>query len=170
MATKLNLLLKIGLIAAPLLASSGAGYYYAVYLPARDTQQNERRLGEALHIYGRHRAEAARAIAEQQHKERRLAAATAAAESRYETCLSGAGATRDAAWSEACQRLADQALEDRGNCLANKKLPQGYCSAAYRSRDASPHCILPAEVATAIDGALTLARNQCRQQRNAALQ
>jgi hypothetical protein len=170
LATKLNLLFKAGLIAAPLLASSGAGYYYLVDLPARDTQQNEQRLAEALHVYGRHRAETARAIAEQQHTEQRLAAAKAAAESRYETCLSGASAAHDAAWSEACQRLADQALEDRGNCLANKKLPQGYCGAAYRSRDASPHCILPADVATAIDGNLTIARNQCRQQRNAALQ
>ena len=138
MATKINLLLKISLIAALLLASAGAGYYYAVYLPARDTQQSEQRLAEALHVYGRHRADAARALAERQHTEQRLAPDKAAAESRYETCLSGASATRDAAWSDACQRLADQALEDRGNCLANKKLPQGYCSAAYRTHDASP--------------------------------
>jgi hypothetical protein len=170
LATKLNALLKLSLIAVPLLASSGVGYYYAVYLPARDTQRNEERLAEALHAYGRQRAEAARAVAEQQHKEQRMAADKAAAESRYETCLSGASSTHDAAWSEACQRLADRALEDRGNCLANKKLPQGYCGAAYRSRDSSPHCILPADVATAIDGNLSLARNQCRQQRNAALQ
>jgi hypothetical protein len=170
LATKLNALLKIGLIAAPLLTSSGVGYYYAVYLPARDAQRNEERLAEALHAYGRQRAEAVRAVAEQQHAELRLAADKAAAEGRYTTCLSGASAAHDAAWSEACQRLADKALEDRGNCLPNRKLPQGYCGAAYRSRDASPHCILPAEIATAIDGNLNLARNQCRQQRNAALQ
>jgi hypothetical protein len=170
LATKLNALLKVSLIAALLLASSGAGYYYAVYLPVRDAQQNEQRLAEALHAYGRHRAESVRAVAAQQRKEQSRAADKAAAESRYETCVSGASATHDAAWSAACQRLADQALEDRGNCLANKKLPQGYCGAAYRSRDSSPHCILPADVATAIDGNLTLARNQCRQQRNAALQ
>jgi hypothetical protein len=170
LATKLNTLLKLSLIAALLLASSGVGYYYAVYLPARDTQKNEQRLAEALHAYGRQRAEAARAVAAQQQKEQRRAADKEAAESRYETCLSGASANRDAAWSEACKRLADQALEDRGNCLANKKLPQGYCGAAYRSRDASPHCMLPADIAAAIDGNLTLAHKQCRQQRNAALQ
>lgn len=169
MATTLNPLLKISLIAALLLALSGAGYYSAVYLPVRDAQQNEQRLVEALHVHGRQRAEAARAVAEQQHKEQRQAAEKAA-ESRYETCLTGASANRDAAWSEACKRLAERALEDRGNCLANKKLPQGYCGAAYRARDASPHCILPGNVATTIDGNLTLARNQCRQQRNAALQ
>jgi hypothetical protein len=169
--TKLGTLFKIGLIAALLLvASSGAAYYYAVYLPVRDAQQNERRLAEALHVVGRQRADAARAVAEHQQQEQRLAADKAAAESRYETCLTGASTNHDAAWSEACKRLADQALEDRGNCLANKKLPQGYCNAAYRSRDASPRCILPANVATTIDGNLTIARNRCRQQRNAALQ
>jgi hypothetical protein len=170
LATKLNALLKISLVAALLLAASGVGYYYAVYLPARDGQQDEQRLAEALHAYGRHRADAARAVAERQQKEQRLAADRAAAESRYETCLSGASVNHDAAWSAACKHLADQAAEDRGNCLANKKLPQGYCSAAYRTRDASPHCVLPADVATSIDGNLVLARNQCRQQRNATLQ
>jgi hypothetical protein len=170
LATKLKQLLPISLIAALLLASSGVGYYYAVYLPARNAQQNEQSLAEALHAYGRQRAEAVRAVTEQQHTKQRLAADKAAAESRYATCLSSASATHDAAWSDACRRLADQALEDRGNCLANKKLPQGYCGAAYRSRDSSPHCILPADVASAIDGNLTVARNQCRQQRNAALQ
>ena len=170
MATKLNALLKISLVTALLLASSGTGYYYAVYLPARDAQRNEQRLAESLHAYGRHRAEAARAVAEQRHKEQRLAADKAAAESRYEACLTGASATHDAAWSEACKRLADQALEDRGNCLANKKLPQGYCSAAYRARDASPHCVLPAKISTGLDGDLSLARRRCLQQRDAALQ
>jgi len=139
-------------------------------LPTRDAQQNEQHLAEALHAYGRQRVDVARAVAEQQQKERRLAADKVAAESRYETCRTAARANHDAAWSAACKRLADQAAEDRGNCLANKKLPQGYCNAAYRSRDASPRCTLPANVATTIDGNLTIARNRCRQQRNAALQ
>ena len=166
----MNTFLKLSVIAALLLASYCVGYYYAVYLPARDAQHNEQHLAEALHAYGRQRAEAVGTVAQQKLAEQRLAADKAAAESRYKACLTSAGADHDASWSEACKRLADQAVEDRGNCLANKKLPQGYCSAAYRVRDASPHCILPADIATALDGDLTVARNQCLQQRNAALQ
>jgi len=169
-ATKLGALGKIGVIAALLLASSGVGYYYAVYSPVRDAQQNEQRLAVALHAYGRQRADVARAVAEQQRKEQRLAADKAAADGRYEACLTGANANHETAWSEACKRLADQAVQDRGNCLANKKLPQGYCGAAYRVRDASPNCSLPLNVATRIDSDLAVARNQCRQQRDVALQ
>jgi hypothetical protein len=38
---------------------------------------------------------------------------------------------------------------------AVRDIHRWYCRAAYRSRDASPHRILPADVATAIDGNLT---------------
>ena len=167
---RLDTVLKLSVIAALLLASSAVGYYYAVYLPQRDAERAQQRLADELAAYARQRAAAERERAEQQQREQRQAADRAAAEGRYATCLTGASATHDASWSEACKRLADQAVQDRNNCLANKKLSPGYCDAVYRARDGSPHCILPLEVATALDGDLTLARNRCLQQRNAALQ
>jgi hypothetical protein len=169
-ATKLDTLLKLSVIAALLFGSSAAGYYYAVYLPERDAQRDQLRLAEALHAYGRQRADVAVAAAEQQQQEQRRAAGKAAAEARYAACLTAASANRDAAWAEACKRLADQAVQNRGDCLANTKLPQGYCNAVYRPRDASAHCILPLKIVTSLDGGLTTARSQCLQQRDAALQ
>ena len=170
MAAKLDTLLKLSVIASLLLAASGVGYYYAVYLPRRDAQRDEARVAEQLRAYARQRAEAARALAERRQLEERRTAAKAAAEGRYETCLTSASATRDASWSAACKSLADQAEQDRTGCLANTNLPKGYCDAVYQARDASPHCVLPAKISTGLDGDLTLARRRCLQQRDAALQ
>jgi hypothetical protein len=48
-------------------------------------------------------------------------------------------------------------------------MPQGYCAAVYRARDASPNCTLPVAIAADLDGGMTLARNRCRRERDAAL-
>lgn len=170
MAGKLDTVLKLSVIASLLIAASGVGYYYAVYLPGRDAQRDEERLAEQLRIYAQQRAEAARALVEQQQLAEHRTADKAAAEDHYATCLSGATATHDASWSAACKSLADQVEQNRTNCLANTKLPKGYCDAVYRARDASPHCVLPVKISTGLDGDLTRARERCLQQRNAALQ
>jgi len=169
-AIKLDTLLKLSVIASLFVASSGVAYYYAVYLPARDAQRDEERLAEDLRSDALHRAEAARALAEQQQSAERRAADKAAADDRYATCLTSASTSHDDAWSAACKRLADQAEQDRTGCFASTKLPRGYCDAVYKTRDASPHCALPVKVSTGLDGDLTLARKRCLQQRNAILQ
>lgn len=171
MATRLHSLLKLAVIVPLLLAASGGDYYYAAAsLPGRGAQPDDERRAERLRIYGRQRAEAVRVLAERQQAQERRATDKAAVDGRYETCLTGATTTHDASWDAACKRLADQAEQDRADCLANTKLPQGYCAAAYRARDASPHCVLPVKVSAVLDSDLTHARDQCLQQRNAALQ
>ena len=94
------------------------------------------------------RAAQVRHDAEQRELEQRRATAKAAAESRYQTCLSSAGMTRDTSWATECKRIADKVVEDRANCLARANMPQGYCAAVYRTRDGSPDCTLPVAIAT----------------------
>lgn len=170
LAARIDDLLKLGMIASLLLASSGIGYYYAVYLPRRDAQLDNDRMVEKTRAYAQKRAEQARLASEQMELAQRQAADKAAAEIRYQTCLNRASATHDASWAAECKRIADKAREDHTNCLAKPKLSQGYCDLAYRARDASPNCTLPLAVATDLDGDLTKARNRCQQERAAALQ
>jgi len=177
LAAKINALLKLSVIASLLLASSGVGYYYGVYLPGRDAQLDEERTLEKVRAYADKRAEQERLASEQRELEQRQAAAKiasekekAAAEARYQTCLKDAGIHHDASWTAECKRLADKALQDHADCLAKSNLSQGYCDTAYRPRDASPNCMLPVTAATALDGDLNTARNRCLQERKAALE
>lgn len=144
MAAKIDALLKAGTIAALLLASSGLGYYYAVYVPQE------------------------RLLAQQQEQEQHQLAATAAAQVRYQACLSSAGAARAASWAAECKRLADKTEQDHADCLDKLNLPKTYCDASYPARDAAANCTLPDQVATVLNAALAQARNRCVREREAA--
>ena len=166
----MNTLFKLSLIASLLLASSGVAFYYAVYLPRRDVQlDNERKLEQAL-ADARTRVAQQRSLAKQKKSEQRQAEAKVGAEAHYQTCLNRANVTHAASWAAECKRLAEKAVADHAECLTQPKLPKGYCDAAYRPRDASPNCILPPKVATALDGDLSEGRNRCQRERQAALQ
>lgn len=168
MAASVNLVLKLSVIVSLLLASSGVGYYYAVYLPHRDAQLDSERAQE------RARAEvekkhAERLAAEQKKSEQRQADAKAA-EARYLSCLNTANSAHDTSWAAECKRLSDKAAADHAECLSKPRLSKGYCDTAYRMRDGSRNCTLPVKVASDLDGDLNNARNRCARERKAALQ
>jgi hypothetical protein len=170
LAARIDALLKVSVIASLLLASSGVAYYYAVYLPQRDSEQ-DREIGlQQLHVYGQKRADQERSAAQQRQTEQRQAEVKASAGIRYQNCVDDAGTSHDASWAAACKRLADKVVQDHADCLTIPNLPQGYCDAAYTTRDASAHCTLPGEMAADLDAALSTARNRCLQERKAALQ
>ena len=170
MAARIDALLKLSVIASLLLASSGVAYYYAVYLPQRDAEQDRESSLQKLNAYGQKRAGQERSAARQRETEQRQAEAKAGAGVRYQNCLDGARTNHDSSWAAACKRLADKAVQDHTDCQSIPNLPQGYCDAAYGTRDPSAHCTLPAEMAADLDGALNTARKACLQDRNAALQ
>ena len=170
MAAKIDALLKLSVIASLSLASSGIGYYYAVYLPRRDAELENERALEKTRAYAQKRAEQVKVAADQQVSARRQAMGTAVAELRYQACLNSAGAAHDVAWAAECKRIAEKALQDHANCLAKSKLSRGYCDAAYQNRDGSPTCTLPVATASDLDGGLNKARNRCLQERQAALE
>jgi hypothetical protein len=170
LAAGINALLKLGIIAALLVASSCVAYYYAVYLPGRDARLQQERVLAQARATEEKRAKQDQQAVEQKQAEQHQAEAKAGAETRYATCVDAAGAAHDATWAAECKRLADKAQQDHADCLAKSKLSQQYCDTAYRSRDGSSNCSLPLKVATELDGGLIKARNRCAQERKAALQ
>jgi hypothetical protein len=170
MAAKLYAVLKLGIVASAVLASSSAGYYRAIYVPQRDAERAQQRVLDETRAYAQVRAAELRREAEQRQLEQRRSAERTAAESRYQTCLSDADAAHDTSWAGECKRIADKVIENRAGCLARANMPQGYCTAVYRERDGSPTCTLPVAIATDLDGGLTIARTRCRRERDAALQ
>jgi hypothetical protein len=168
-AARINILLKLSVMVSLLIGSSGAAYYYALYLPQRDAELDQEHLSEQLQAYGQRRTEQARLLAEERQTEQRRTTDKTVAESGYQTCLARAGVTHDASWSAQCKTLADQTAANHTACLASGKLSSSYCDAAYRTRDGSPNCSLPLKVSTGLDGDLTAARQRCLQEREAAL-
>jgi hypothetical protein len=166
----MNALLKLSVIVALLIGSSGVAYYYAVYLPRRDAQIGQQRALEQARVVEDVRVRHEQLAFEQKQSEALQAEVKAGADNRYQTCVEGAGAAHDASWAAECKRLAEKAQQDHADCLAKSKLSLQYCDTAYRSRDGAPNCTLPLKVATEIDGGLTRARNRCVQERKAALQ
>jgi hypothetical protein len=168
LTARIHALLRLGIIASVALASSGAGYYRAIHVPERDAALAQQRVLDETRAYAQVRAAQVRHEAEQHELEQRRATAKVAAESRYQTCLSGAGVTHDTSWAAECKRIADKVVEDRASCLAKSNMPQGYCAAVYRTRDGSPDCTLPVAIAADPDGGLTIARNRCQRERDVA--
>jgi hypothetical protein len=167
--SRIHAVLRVGIVGSIVLASSSVGYYRAVYVPQRQAALAQQRVEDETRAYAQVRAAQVRREAEQRDLEQRRVAAMAAAESRYQTCLSSAGVTHDASWAAECKRIADKAVEDRASCLARSNMPQGYCAAVYRTRDGSPDCTLPVAIAANLDGGLTIARNRCLREREAAV-
>jgi hypothetical protein len=169
-AAKIDAILKFGIVASLVIASSGVAYYYAMYMPGRDARFENARATDELLAYGRKRVEQVRSAVEEQQLERHEAAEKARAGVRYQSCLDSAVARHDASWAAACKRLAEHALQDHANCLAQPNLSRVYCDTAYRARDGSAHCPLPVEEAADLDGDLNATRVRCLRERDAALQ
>jgi hypothetical protein len=168
LAAKIDALLKLSVIASLLLASSGIAYYYAVYLPQRDSEQDRENSLQKLHAYGQRRADQERSVAQRRDTEQRQAEAKASAGVRYQDCVDDARTSHDVSWAASCKRLADKVVQGHIDCLSIPNLPQGYCDAAYGTRDSSANCALPAEMAADLDATLNTARKACLQERNAA--
>jgi hypothetical protein len=170
LGAKIDALLKLSVIASLLLASSGVAYYYAVYLPQRDSERDRETSLQKLHVYAEKRATEERSATQHGEADQRGAEAKASAGVRYQNCVDGARTDHDMSWAAACKRLADKVTQDHTNCLSIPNLPKGYCDVAYRTRDPAANCTLPVEMGADLDAALNAARKFCLQERNAALQ
>jgi len=169
LAVRRGLIVKVFAVAALLSAGAVIDYYYGEHLPQPDADGASARTLEQTEAYAQKRAAQLRFATEQQQTEQRRAAAKVAAEGRYQSCLVAADSAHDTSWAAACKRMADKLVAEHADCLSKPKLSQGYCDAAYRMRDGSPHCILPVAVASDLDGGRSSARMRCLQEREAAL-
>src|SRR5450755_3398679 len=97
LAGKIDAILKLGVVASVLLASSSVGYYYLVHLPHRDAQFEPERVLESLRTAEQRRAEKEQLLFEQKVSEQRAAEQKVVEErqalekaNRYEACLNRA--------------------------------------------------------------------------------
>ncbi len=179
-------LLKVSIVASVLLASSSAGYYYVVCLPRRDAQLDVERMLERARADDEKRAERERAddekraereriLSEQRELEQRQSAEKAAAQIRYQTCLSRASNNYEASWAAACKRVGDPynslVAKNLADCISKGQMSKKECDLIYKHfEDASPSCALPRVIATDLNADLGKARDRCLQENRAGLQ
>jgi leucyl aminopeptidase (aminopeptidase T) len=175
-AGKSDAFLKFSLAASLMVASASVGYYYVVYLPARDAQLDRERLldiarseiarrAEQDRLLSEQKALRERLLSEQQEAQERQLSERAAAQNRYNACLSSSRADYDANWTAACKRIADRATKARAECDGEKS----FCDKVYPV-DTSPNCALPRVIATDYETTLEKAKDRCLQESKSGLQ
>ena len=160
--------LKVSLAVSLLAVAGSVGYYYAIYLPARDAQiDRDRKVDAAFAEYSR-QAEQARLAVEKRESEEARTAAREAVQVRYRTCLRTAESVYQINWSHECKRISDQNTKSRKDCLAQGS-PKATCDVLYP--DLPAECTsLPRITATDIGNELDKARKRCLEESQAGLQ
>ena len=172
-AGKIDVILKLSVVASVLLASSSVGYYYSVYLPQRDEPQ---RVLERFRAYAEKRAEQEQLLFEQRASEQRAVEQRAAEErqalekaNRRQACLSRATDNYNASRLAACNRPREKITKDRDDCV-KLGFSIEVCAMAHVVREPSPNCTLPRSVALALDADVEKARGRCVEEDRLGLQ
>jgi hypothetical protein len=167
LAVKNDAILKLSIVASVLLASSGAGYYYLVYLPQRETQFQPQRVLERFRAATVKRAEQELLLFEQKVSEQRAAEQKAVEQrqalekaDRYQACLSRATDSYHASRLAACNRPREKIIKDQDDCV-KLGFSRNVCAMAHVVPEASPNCRLPRTVALALDAEVEIARDRC---------
>jgi hypothetical protein len=170
MAGTVDSFLKISVAVSLLGAAGSVGYYYSIYLPARDSQvDRDRKIENAKLEFTRHATEQAR-ISEAQAQEDRRAAEKAEIRDRYQVCNNNADSTYSLNWGLNCKRLADTQSKQRSDCLVAGMMQKASCDSIYPARDGSASCALPRTIAADLDGDRNLSHETCLRESQAGLQ
>lgn len=141
-------ILRISLAAAALLIGGSVAYHYAIYIPEKD---QEAKLDAA-----------AKEAAEERRVEEQSEAAAKSAEAKrtaYKVCVSSAQMSYDSRWNANCKSIAQEADENRSNCLA-RGFDASYCVTSYPVVPAHD-CRLPSSNANAYDQELKDEKARC---------
>jgi hypothetical protein len=170
LAAKNSAILKISIVASVLLASSGVGYFYLVYLPQREVQFDPQRVLERFRAAAEKRAAGAEqelSLFEQNVSEQRAAEQKVAEErqvlekaNRYQACLTRATDSYNSSRLAACNRSREKIIKDQDDCF-NLGFSRNVCAMAHVIPEASPNCKLPRTVALALEAEVEVARNDC---------
>ncbi|OKO85317.1 hypothetical protein AC629_19380 [Bradyrhizobium sp. NAS80.1] len=166
MAGAVDNFLKVCVALSLLGAAGSVGYYYAVYLPARDVQMdNERRLDKARSEIARKAAEE-RAQQDRDAADQRQAQERAATQIRYEACIIRTESSYSATWATNCKSVAERARKQRAACT----LAPASCDSIYPTPDSGPNCSLPSGIASSLEVTLQQGKDRCLQESKAGLQ
>lgn len=149
-------------------AAASVGYYFAVYLPARDAQLDRERRLEAAQIEYSKQSEQARVAAEKRVAEEKQIAAQAAVQSRYQSCVRTAENNYNASWAQACKMVSDKSAKGFKDCVSGGSTKE-WCDKIWTDRNISPDCTLPRAVGTDIDNLLENSRKRCLEESRAGL-
>ena len=139
--------LKLSVAVAFLIAGVSVGYYFLVYVPAKDARAQAAATAAAANA-------TAQQAASQQAATRRAA--------NYNSCLAAADTAYHADWNSNCATRSQQREADFNRCVGGF-LSESDC------RDQNPYipptdCQLPTVVADSINGELKDAKDRCLQQ------
>ena len=142
-------ILKLSLALGALLAGSGVGFYYGIYLPAQDIRHQT----EAMTQRQTAAQKQTRALADQAKRQQ-------AAQAAYDDCVNFADLSYKRRWTQSCQALhdADQAAYD--DCADDWFTTEAGCRAKHPVRPARD-CGLPEHMALQIAGARGQRKTQC---------
>jgi len=138
----------LSIAAAALLVGGSVAYHYAIYIPEKD-QEAKADL-------------AAKAVADERLEETKAEAAQKTADAKrtaYKVCVSSAQMSYESRWNSNCKSLAEDANENRNNCLL-RGLDANYCSSTYPAIPAQD-CRLPSANANSYDQELRDEKARC---------
>lgn len=154
MLNRSDAILKICIALGVLLAGSGIGFYYGIFLPSQEIRRQTQEITE------RQAASQAR-----QHALAERAKIASAAQSEYESCMGFAEMAYKQRWSQSCQTLHDADQSAFEDCADNLFSTRAGCLAKHPVRPARD-CALPASMA----GPLTQSRDKRKTECLARLQ
>lgn len=149
--------LKLALAAAALLAGSGVGYYFGLFLP------HQARMTAAASGADQRVQDAAGAAAE-----RARAIRAEDAQSRYRQCLAAADLVYQGRWNTSCRTQHDADAAAFEDCMDDWFTTRSGCERRHPIR-APQHCALPAPLAAGFVADRNRAKDVCLQEMQAAL-
>jgi hypothetical protein len=151
-----DVILRLAIALAVVMAGASVAYYFAVYLPARDARAH----ADAVAASAAQAANAAQssAVAAADQDRRRAA---------YQACLANADLTYHATWNGNCADRATKQAAQLTNCLALGST-RDVCAATWPALPAAD-CTLPTYLSDTLDSDLKAANTLCLDQAKAGL-
>ena len=162
---KIDTILRIGLVAAVLSASSAVTYYYLIHLPNREARLDAERQAQQERIEAAQAAEKAKADQVEQNRE----AMKVAADYAYSVCTQAAAANYRANWAAACKTNAELVRKRYAACMTTPGM-KVFSDANIGTPNAAADCAIPKDSANHWGELLEKGKDRCLQEYQLTLQ
>lgn len=142
-------ILKLSLALAALLAGSGVGFYYGIYLPSQDVRRQTEAMAERQAAADRQ----TQALADQAKR-------VQAEQLAYDDCVNFAELAYKQRWTQSCQRQHDAAQAAYADCADDLFATESGCHAKHPVQP-EQDCALPGAVAREIASARETRKAEC---------
>lgn len=142
-------ILKLAIAAAILTVALSVGYYFVVYIPKRDADNQARAAA----------AQSAQA-AQQAQRDAQARQTQTARRDAYNSCIADASAVYAANWESSCRTQSDERAEQYQSCISGGLYNIQQCLSMYPALPPS-NCTLPAAVGNRWDQLLKTDKDKC---------